>query len=384
MSLDAALYVAVADDRVASLLPVAARPLGFRVVMAAVRAGAEGVLVPASLRGTSLEGAIARTPSARARVVWIAPGAAAPAGPLLLLPASGFVTAAVLRPLVERGAPAALDDAHAPGAPVAVVPAAIAGALWPAIAAGEPLGDVLERALADARIGIEPTAEVERIGSARDAARLETRLFAALGSPIDTRLDVVFHRRLSLPLSLAAVRLGLSPNVVTLVSLAVGLGAVACFWQATTGMALAGLILYALAVILDHADGEVARLAFAESAIGEWLDVAADTVIHTLLVVAMGLASQRVAGAGGLTGAVAALGVVASAWLAKTSPPAAGPMGGMLNALGNRDGFYAMLAAFIAGLAAWPRALPALMLFVAVGCHAYWLGRVASRLRAPM
>lgn len=200
-------------------------------------------------------------------------------------------------------------------------------------------------------------------GSAGDTARVEARLFAGLGSAIDTRLDTVFHRRLSRPLSLAAARLGLSPNAVTLASLAAGLGAVLCFGQATTGAALAGLLLYALAVVLDHADGEVARLTFTESAAGEWLDVAADTVIHTLLVVAMGLASAHVAGAGGITGAVAAAGVVANAWLAKTSPPAAGPTSGLL--------------------AAWPRAVPALMLVVAVGSYTYWLGRAACRLRAP-
>jgi hypothetical protein len=55
-------------------------------------------------------------------------------------------------------------------------------------------------------------------------------------------------------------------------------------------------------------------------------------------------------------------------------------VGGLLDALSNRDGFYAMLGLFVAGLVAWPPALPALMLVVAAGSHAFWLGRLACTL----
>jgi phosphatidylglycerophosphate synthase len=135
--------------------------------------------------------------------------------------------------------------------------------------------------------------------------------------------------------------------------------------------------------VLDHADGEVARLTLTESAVGEWLDIVIDTVVHTALVLALGVAASRVTEAGLGAGVVAAAGVVASAVIGKLRPPApasATPRG-FLDALTSRDGFYAMLVTFIVVRLAAPAWLPALMLVVAVGTHAYWLARAALAIR---
>jgi phosphatidylglycerophosphate synthase len=216
----------------------------------------------------------------------------------------------------------------------------------------------------------------------RPAPSAEAQLAASAGSPIDTRLDTIFHRRLSRPLTRLALALGLTANQVSLASLLVGLLAVWGFWHATPWSALAGLVLYAAAVVLDHSDGEVARLTHSESRLGEWLDVTSDTVIHALLVLAMGATAQARAGRAGLgLGALAASGVVVSAMIAKTSPRStAGGVGGLLDALGNRDGFYAMLLIFILALTFAPALLPILMIVVTAGTHAYWLTRLAYRL----
>ena len=116
----------------------------------------------------------------------------------------------------------------------------------------------------------------------RPARRADALFHHGAGSPIDTRLDTVFHRRLSRPLTRLALALGLSANQVSLASLLVGMLSVWGFWYATPWSALAGLVLYAAAVVLDHSDGEVARLTHSESRLGEWLDVTSDTVIHAL------------------------------------------------------------------------------------------------------
>ena len=69
--------------------------------------------------------------------------------------------------------------------------------------------------------------------------------------------------------------------------------------------------------------------------------------------------------------------------MAKASPMVGAPeatpdrLGRLLAGLGTRDGYYAMLLAFVALLAAWPAALPTLMVLVAAGSHAYWVGRAA-------
>jgi phosphatidylglycerophosphate synthase len=378
---DAALYLAGGGDLGASLGPIAGRPVAFRMLMAAVRAGAQRVYVPARFRGTAVAGAVDAVPSARAAAVWL-DGGTPPPGPLLLLPAAALVPPAALRPLLTAGPLRRVRASRGSDAPVLTVTADVTRALWPALARGDALGDLVERAVAGAGVVDSDAGWYARLGSTRGTAAIERLLYAALGSAVDTGLDRVFHRRLSRPVTRLAVALGIGPNAITLGSLAIGLGAAFCFGHASPGLAGLGLALYATAVVLDHSDGEVARLTFAESAFGEWLDVAADTVVHAALVVALGVAAQSVAGgAGGLLGLVAAAGFIASALVAKTSPPASTPgLGSVLDGLGNRDGLYAMLLLFIAGLAVWPPALPFLMIVVAAGSHAFWVGRLALRL----
>jgi phosphatidylglycerophosphate synthase len=375
---EAALYLASPDDAEAAATPVAGHPVALRALMAAVRAGCRRVHVPETLRTPELDRAVAARPSARAAVAWTRAGSPTPEAALLLLPAAALTLPGPLVPLLGSSPPATLagGDEHDPL--VAVVTPARAAALWGSIAAGRPLGDDLPRALKED--GPMPVGRgwCRRVRGAQDAAAAEARLWSSLGSPIDSGLDRTVHRRLSRPVSRLAVAAGLTPNQVTLASLLVGLGAVWGFWRGTPVTALLGLALYAAAVVLDHADGEVARVTLTESAFGSRLDVAVDTAIHALLMLALGATAQRVAGgAGAITGAVAAAGVVGSAVLTVVSPAAArGGIGTALEVLSNRDGFYAMLLAFLGGLWLWPAALPGFMVLVAAGCHAFWLARL--------
>jgi phosphatidylglycerophosphate synthase len=226
---------------------------------------------------------------------------------------------------------------------------------------------------------VDPRCVLARDAAGRAAA--ERRVHEGLGSAIDTRLDVWLHRRFSRHITRAAVALGIAPNAITVASLALGLAAVWCFWRATPASAVAGLVIYVIAVVLDHSDGEVARLTLTESRAGEWLDTVTDTAVHALTAVAMGATSNALAGTGAGLGAVAAAGMVASAFVAKWWPPrGAAGMGGAVENLGSRDGFYALLLVFIALRAGWPAALPALMVVVALGAHAYWIARAALTL----
>jgi phosphatidylglycerophosphate synthase len=379
---EAVLYLAAPDDGRAALMPVARRPVAFRMLMAAVRAGCRRVYVPRAFRDTQVGHLVEATPSARAAVSWLAPGAPAPAAAVLLLPAAALAAPpalAVLAAATPDGLPALGADGDAPAA---AVPAAVAETLWPALAEGRPLGDAVARAVKGGTVRPADTSGwYVRVSSEREAREAEAGLYRSLGSAIDTRLDRLLHRRLSRPVTRLALASGIAPNYITLASLVMGLGAAWCFWDATPRSALLGLLLYAMAVVLDHADGEVARLAFRESALGEWLDVAVDTTIHALLVLALGVTASRAAGGAGALGAVAAGGIVASATLAKTSPPPAGPgLGGVLSSVGNRDGFYAMLVTFIVTLGTWPAALPVLMVVVAAGSHGFWLAALVHRL----
>jgi len=381
---EATLYLATAADADGALLRVAGQPVAFRAVDAVVRAGCRRVVVPARFRGTDVERAIAASPSARAATRWLEDQAGPPGGPSLLVPAAALVSAADLQRIV-RGEPATVLAPADGGAPFVAADADLTGVLWPEIRSERPLVSTLEPLLADRAPKRTAADWYVHVTSTRAAREAEALLYGALGTPIDTPLDTVFHRRLSRPFTRIAIALGLTPNVVSLLSLIVGLLAVRGFWRATVGSAVVGLVLYAVAVVLDHSDGEVARLTLSESRVGEWLDVVSDTLVHGLLVLAMGVTAQHAAGHGAAgLGVLAAVGVGVSAMLAKTSPRSAGRgVGGFLDALGSRDGFYGMLVGFILALAFAPSALPLLMIVVAAGSHAYWLTRLAYRLLAP-
>jgi phosphatidylglycerophosphate synthase len=380
----AALYLPAADDLDAALLPVAGRPVAFRALVDAVRAGARPVGVPAVFRGTAVESAIDASARVRTAVLWLDRGRLADAA-TLLVPASAVAPVAALAVLLDAAPPAILAASATDGAATLMADAPLTTALAPALAAGAPVGDEIGRALKSREAAaVEPSAWHVRVRDARSARRAEDRLFAVLGSAIDTRLDRALHRRLSRPVTRAAITLGITPNQISVASLLVGLVAAWCFGLGTAGAALAGLFIYVAAVVLDHADGEVARLTLAESRLGEWLDILVDTVVHAALVIAMGLTAQRIAGGGGaMLGVVGAIGIIASATVAKLWPAtgATTAVATMLENLGSRDGFYAMLLLFIAARAAAPAALPWLMVVIALGSHAYWLARAAYTLR---
>ena len=376
---EACLYLAAPDDRSAARCSVAGRPVAFRVVMAAVRAGIGRVRVPAVFREPALETLIARTPSARAAVAWLDLGAAMPTDEVLLLPATMHVTAAALRPLTASDGVrclAGLPDDR----PVGVTPSDALEPLWESIVGARPVGVALTHALAKAgaaRLAADPV--VLPVTDAATAAEAEARLYRTLGSAIDSPLDRAFHRRLSHPLTRWAVAQQITPNTITVASIVCGLGAALAAGSDGVSGIFAALVLYVVAVVLDHSDGEVARVSFAESRLGEWLDIGGDTLVHSTLVLALGITSERLTGRGAGWGLIAAAGVLASAWAAKTSAPADRGVARFFDTLGTRDGFYGMLLGFATVLVAWPAMLPAFMVFVAVGTHAYWIGHALTR-----
>jgi phosphatidylglycerophosphate synthase len=368
----AAVYFSTPDDVIAAQAVVGHRPLGFRAIAAAVRAGVGTVYVPDTLRDTAVGAAIAASPRARSAVVWLKDGDVPEPRPLLLVPAAIVVPADVLRALLTRAPGAAVAAPSGGDAPALVADAALVDALATPLAAGAALGAEL------ARRGVAPEVD-ERCVAARDAAGLaaaERRLHDLLRSAIDTNLDIQLHRRFSRYVTRAAIALGVMPNTITVASMILGLGAVWCFWRATPGSALVGLVIYIVAVILDHSDGEVARLTLAESRVGEWLDTVADTLVHALTVVAMGVTSETLTGVGMGLGLIGAAGIMASAFVAKWWPPrGTGGMGGAVEDFGSRDGFYALLLIFIGLRTFAPWLLPALMVIVMLGSNAYWVVR---------
>ena len=376
----AALYLASPEDAQDARLDVAGLPIAFRALMSALDAGCPFVAVPAVYRGTDVDQAIGRSARALAHTVWLDGDIGeARQERMILLPATVVLPPAALRALLEVR-PVAVLAASPPEAPVVLADGPLLAAVDPREAASLPSGDILRRALAAGRESVVHAGWCLRATSPDTRKDAERRLYADLGSVIDTRLDRLVHRPVSRHLTRVAVALGLSPNLISLVNLALGLLAVSCLAKATVGTTLLGIVIYFASAVLDHVDGEVARLTYAESKLGEWLDVTVDNVVHSLVAVAMGMAAEQVAGTGLVLGVAMAIGFALSGLAAKMSGNGAG-VPRALTRLGNRNGFYVLLLAFLALLALAPAALPALLLVAAVGAHAYWIGHLALHLR---
>jgi phosphatidylglycerophosphate synthase len=120
------------------------------------------------------------------------------------------------------------------------------------------------------------------------------RLRAVYGqkAALDRRDSVVsshVYRPLSFYVSVPFVRLGWTPNQVTLLGVIVAVGGAALLAQGTYVFALIGSALCALQTILDYVDGNIARLRGITSHLGKFIDGVADTSVHVLIAIAIGV-----------------------------------------------------------------------------------------------
>jgi phosphatidylglycerophosphate synthase len=94
----------------------------------------------------------------------------------------------------------------------------------------------------------------------------------------DGFFSVFFLRRVSKLLTWAAVKIGATPNQVTIASFAIGLYAAFLFAQGDTWCLIGGAILLQASIIVDCVDGEIARYTRKFSELGAWLDAITDRV----------------------------------------------------------------------------------------------------------
>jgi hypothetical protein len=89
------------------------------------------------------------------------------------------------------------------------------------------------------------------------------------------------------------VYLPFTPNMVTLFAGLVGLYGAFLISTGTPNNVLMGFLLAQIQSILDGCDGELARVRFQQTAIGEWLDTIVDDFLNLALVLAIGVALWR-------------------------------------------------------------------------------------------
>jgi phosphatidylglycerophosphate synthase len=121
----------------------------------------------------------------------------------------------------------------------------------------------------------------------------ERRVVRSMNKSFEGPVDSLLTWRLSNPITraLSYRSLRLTPNHVTLVAICVGLATCAVMAQARSywAFALAGALLE-LNSVLDTVDGELARLRFQYSRLGQWLDNVSDDVIDNLFIASAGFA----------------------------------------------------------------------------------------------
>jgi phosphatidylglycerophosphate synthase len=91
-------------------------------------------------------------------------------------------------------------------------------------------------------------------------------------------------------------RLPVTPNQVTLGAALVGLAGVLLVSSGRPALMVWGFFLAHLQSILDGCDGELARVRFQQSALGEWLDTLVDDGLNIVLFVSIGVGVFRATG----------------------------------------------------------------------------------------
>jgi phosphatidylglycerophosphate synthase len=91
-------------------------------------------------------------------------------------------------------------------------------------------------------------------------------------------------------------RLPVTPNQVTLAAAAVGAAGACAIATGHAALVVLGFFLAHVQSVLDGCDGELARVRFQQSAIGEWLDTVVDDALNLMLFAAIGIGLFRATG----------------------------------------------------------------------------------------
>ena len=128
-----------------------------------------------------------------------------------------------------------------------------------------------------------------RLARPVDFDTVSDRLIKTSGLSNDSFMDRYFTRHVSRHLTRQIIKTPITPNQLTLVSLAVGLEAAGCFLFGGYGMSILGAGLLLLSACIDCSDGEIARLKFMESLFGKRLDIFCDNLVHIAVFFAIGM-----------------------------------------------------------------------------------------------
>jgi phosphatidylglycerophosphate synthase len=270
---------------------------------------------------------------------------------------------------------------------------------------------------------------LDQDGGARDWADVETRLASRFGPParilaavdpmvVETPSDVraaerrllkslvketdgFMARHVERPISLAISRqlagTAITPNQMSLISIAVGICGGPFFLSSRPLMQTIGALLFLAHSILDGCDGELARLKFQQSRWGGVLDFWGDNVVHIVIFACMAVGWSLSAGALWplWLGAGAVLGTLGSAgfvyWrlmrfkdggdtlFTSVSDAPERPLTRLLDSASRRDFIYLVILLALFGRSSW------FLVMAGIGAPIYFvLVLLAARSHAPL
>jgi phosphatidylglycerophosphate synthase len=213
---------------------------------------------------------------------------------------------------------------------------------------------------------LEPAGRFALAG-AGDVRAAETWLLRGLIKPSEGFMSRHVERRISLAVTRRLFDTSITPNVMTLISVGIGLGGALCFLVTTSVWQTIGALLFLTHSILDGCDGELARLKFLESRAGAVLDFWGDNLVHVAVFACMA-AGWSLGGGGVLPlvlGAVTIVSALATATLSARrfiggeTASASSPAARLAEALSPRDFIYLIVALAVFGKAHWFLAIAA-------------------------
>jgi 1L-myo-inositol 1-phosphate cytidylyltransferase / CDP-L-myo-inositol myo-inositolphosphotransferase len=369
-----------AADSVSPDTVVAGLPLLRRIVLAGMRAGFSRVLVQSDHAGIGrlLGGTSATTlredglpaPPARCRIVILAANVVPQARWLRTLRESDLEAE---RLYVDAPATAVIDTDD----PSAVLAAAAS------CRGAEELVEWLSARFDGSDLKADDTGRFP-LTAPSDTKPAETWLLRSLIKQREGFMSRHVERRISLALTRRLARTRVTPDVMTLVSLAIGLLGAPFFLSPSPVYQLAGALLFLTHSILDGCDGELARLKFMESPHGAILDFWGDNLVHVAVFgcMSVGLSFNRDATWPLALGALTVLATLGAAALESSPIMRDAPVGGdaswtarLAEAFSSRDFIYLVVVMSAAGMAHW------FLIFASVGTPIFFLLLVSTGAR---
>ena len=359
-----------------------------RSVLTAQKAGAATCYVAMTDNLGILQQELAGDPRVMSRVIWGLPEAAAPSSPeqsqiWLVCPVDAVFRPALIPYLSGTMVPEqSLVIPDTEGAPLLVLATEQhARRLCRELAQDRSLREAVKLPGQDLVQGQPPqTHFLNRLSAISDVATLEHALLRSLENAKDGIVDTHLNRKFSRSITRWFLRTPVTPNQITLLAGVSSVLGALCFLPGGYVGPLLGALSLQFSGVLDCCDGEVARIKFMESPLGDTLDIVCDTIGALAIFLGIGVAvwknggSEHALALGGLL----ALGGAFSfplVTLAEKTEEEGKRRGGWEDALMNkllisltsRDYSLLILASALMGQLSW------FLWGAAFGSHVFWM-----------